>query len=109
MKHATTTLAEIRGGLLNEELSEAIVDCTAAVRETGRKGKVTLEIVIEPFDGEAGEIERVTVRDKVTLKKPEKKKRDSVFFIDSNNNLQRQQTIPGVDQSAPSTGASKAG
>ncbi len=97
MKHATTTIAEIRGGLLNEELAEAIGKVTAAVRETGRKGKVKLELVILPFDGEAGEIERVTVRDHVTTTLPEKKKRDSVFFIDTNNNLQRQQSIPGVE------------
>ncbi len=103
MKHFTTTLAEMRGGLLNDDLSEAMNKAAAAVRETGRKAKVKLELTILPFDGEPGEIERVAVTDKLTVQLPEKKKRDSVFFLDSNNNLQRQQTIAGVESEAADT------
>lgn len=97
MKPATSTLAEMRGGLLNEELGEALREATAAVRQTGRKASVKLEIIIEPYDGDEGDIERVSVKDKITLKKPEPKKRDSVFFINTNLDLQRQQTIGGVE------------
>lgn len=109
MKPATSVLAEMRGGLLNEELAEAIQEATTAVRATGRKAKVTLELTINAFGGEAGEVERVAIQDKVTVKVPEPKKFDSVFFIDSNNNLQRQQTISAVEPSAPRDGVQKAG
>lgn len=109
MKPATSTLAEMRGGLLNEELAEAMQKATASVRATGRKAKVTLEMTIQAFDGEPGEIERVAITDKITTKLPEPKKRDSIFFIDSNNNLQRQQSIAGVEPSAPRDGVQKAG
>lgn len=109
MKPATSTIAEMRGGLLNEELAEALQKATDAVRTTGRKAKVTLELTIIPYDGDPGEIERIAIADKVTTKLPEPKKRDSIFFIDSNNNLQRQQSIAGVEPSAPRDGVQKAG
>ncbi|HYE07693.1 MAG TPA: hypothetical protein VEL07_19395 [Planctomycetota bacterium] len=108
-KPSTSVIAEARGGLLNEELTEAIQKATTAVRATGRKAKVTLELTINAFGGEAGEVERVAIQDKITVKVPEPKKFDSVFFIDSNNNLQRQQTIVGVEPSASRDDAKKVG
>lgn len=108
MKPATTTIAEMRGGALNDELSKAIQDAAAAVRATGRAATVTLELKINPYDGDEGEVERVSVSDKVKTKLPEPKKRDSVFFITSGNDLTRQNVINGeVDQTHNANGTAK--
>lgn len=98
----------MRGGALNDELGAAIREATQAVRLTGRKATVKLEIIINPYDGDQGEIERVSLQDKVTIKKPEPKKRDSVFFITDKHDLTRQQVISGeVDQTHNADGSPK--
>jgi hypothetical protein len=98
MKPATTTLAEIRGGLCVEELGEALRAATAAVKQTGKKAKVCLTLSIE-VNGQApaGEIESVFVNDDITLKLPVPKKRASIFFVNERDDLMRQQVIAGVE------------
>lgn len=106
MKPATTTLAEIRGGLCVEELGEALRAATEAVKQTGKKAKVCLTLAIEPNgQAPAGEIESVFVNDDIALKLPVPKKRASIFFVNERNDLMRQQVIAGVE---PGTKAEQA-
>lgn len=101
MKPATTTLAELRGGLAVEELGDALRTATESVKATGKKAVVTVKLTIRP-NGQAdpGDVQSVFVDDDITTKLPVPSRRASVFFISEHSDLCRQQTIPGVEPAA---------
>lgn len=79
-------LRDLAGGTTHDELSEAIWDLAARVRDTGKKGSVTLTILVEPTKGDTT---MLTVSDEIKLKLPEHSRRPSVFFSDGQGNLSR--------------------
>lgn len=79
-------LREQSGGKTHDEMSEALYDLAARVRDTGKKGTVTLTISIEPMKGD----ERVlVVSDEIRIKLPEFPRKPSFFFTAADGNLSR--------------------
>lgn len=90
-------LAEHRSGHLHDEVSEALRQVVEGVGATGRKGKVTIEIMIEPFKNATGGV--VTISDDVKVKLPSTDRDSSLFFVTPEGNLTRdtpQRELPGV-------------
>src|SRR5262252_4072062 len=81
------TLREVRGGLVMTELSQKMTELVAAVRATGKGGKLTLELKIKPAS--KGETVCVMVEDDITVKLPKPEKATSVFYATEGNLLQR--------------------
>lgn len=67
-----------------EQLQSEIRDVTAAVRDAGGTGTVTLKLSIKK-NGDIG----VLVSDSITSTKPKVKSADSMFFVTDDNNLTR--------------------
>ena len=80
------SLREINGGRSHDELSIALRDLTAAVKETGRKGTLTYQVVVAPMKGNPDVLQ---VTDKVAARIPEPDRKASIFFADTDGNLTR--------------------
>ena len=79
-------LREHGAGRTHDELSEALHDLIRKVKDTGKKGSVSLAIVVEPVKKD----ERlVIVSDKITLRMPEHDRPSAMWFTDRNGNLTR--------------------
>jgi len=72
-------------GRTNRDLSEALQAITKAVAETRKAGSLTLKIDIKPQQNTGA----VTVTDKVTAKVPEFDRTASIFFVDEDGHLVR--------------------
>ncbi len=81
------TLRELRHGSALTELSESLAAVVAAVRATGKKGKLKLELSICPAS--KGETVCVMIEDTITTKLPQLEKPVSVFYSDEQNMLHR--------------------
>lgn len=79
-------LRDLDAGRTHDKMSEALWDLVARVRDTGKKGSVSLTIVVEPTKGDTVIL---TVLDEIKLKLPEHARRPSVFFSDNQGNLSR--------------------
>ena len=79
-------LREINGGKSHDELSIALRDLTASVKETGRKGTLTYTVTIAPMKGNPDVLQ---VTDRVAAKIPEPDRKASIFFADRDGNLTR--------------------
>jgi hypothetical protein len=73
-------------GRTHDELSEALWDLAARVRETGKKGSLTLVVNVEPMKGDTTVL---VVSDEIKLKLPEFQRGGSVFYSDEQGNLSR--------------------
>lgn len=82
-----TTLAQLGKGDSLAELSAKLGDTVAAVRATGKKGKLTYTLAIEPVPGTDGA--QVVLRDKVKMEKPEPERKSSLFFTTDAGGLSR--------------------
>ncbi len=102
------TLREINNGRLVAELTEELTKVIAAVRRSGKTGSISLTLKLKPR-GETNE--QLEVIPTVKGTKPEASRPISIFFVNSDNGLQRddptQHTLPGL-QSAPHTDAKSA-
>lgn len=79
-------LREHGRGRTHEELGEALHTLVARVKDTGKKGSVTLTIVVEPMKKD----ERLlVVGDKIAIKLPEHDRPSAVWFVGKDGNLQR--------------------
>lgn len=76
---------EQRNGSLHGELSHALHDLVAAVSEHGKKGSLTLQVVVEPM----GDGTTVRVSDKIKLALPDPERGAAIFFVDHDGNLTR--------------------
>lgn len=90
-------LQEQAQGRTHAEMGEALYDLASRVRDTGKKGSVTLTITIEPMKGD----ERVlVVADEIKLKLPEFPRKPSIFYTADDGNLSRsdpeQMALPGL-------------
>lgn len=78
------TLREIRRGDLLDEAADALQQLVAAVSDTGKVGKMTIEISIAPASKGQG---AVKVADKITLKIPTWPAGETILFVTPDNNL----------------------
>ncbi|MFD5599878.1 hypothetical protein ACFWHR_07450 [Leucobacter sp. NPDC058333] len=70
----------------HEELSVKMHDLVAAVMDTGKKGSLTLKIVVQPFKNDTSTLE---VADDVKLVMPQHDRKPGIFFPDKDGNLTR--------------------
>lgn len=78
-------MATLSKGRTNRDLSAALHAVVAAVAETRKNGSVTLTINVKPQQN----TEAVTVTDKITAKVPEFDRSASIFFVDREHHLVR--------------------
>lgn len=83
-------LREQSGGTTHDELGDGLHDLVARVRDTGKKGSVSLTITVAPLNGDA---DVLVVTDEIRLKLPEHDRKASLFYPDAQGNLTR--TDPG--------------
>lgn len=76
-----------RAGVCMDELSRQLAELTKTVRNSGRKGKLVLELTVNPLQKGGGRA--VTVTDKITLKLPTEEPEVSVFFVGDEGELTR--------------------
>ena len=81
-----TWLIEQSGGKTHEELSAALYDLVARVRDTGKKGSVSLTVNVAPLKGD---IDVLVVADEIKLRLPEHDRKASLFYPDRDGNLTR--------------------
>lgn len=86
LKPFAAFVQEQRRGALQTELSEALADLVRACVETGKKGKIQLEIAVAPTKDADG---TVYITDQVKLSAPRPDARPSMFFTDENGNVSR--------------------
>lgn len=79
-------ISDQASGTTDDEMSAALATVTEAVGRLGRKGKVTLDLVIEPA-GSSGR--NVAVAAKVTAKPPEAEPTPSIYFVGDHGSLHR--------------------
>ena len=80
-------LREQQSGRTHDELTDALATLAAAVKETGKKGSISLTITVAPFD--KGNGAALTVTDLVKVALPQHDRRKSIFYADDNGNLTR--------------------
>jgi len=81
-----TWLLEQSGGKTHEELSDALYDLVGRVRDTGKKGSVSLTVTVGPLKGDVGVL---IVSDEIKLRLPEHDRKASLFYPDRHGNLTR--------------------
>ena len=74
-------------GTLNDELTEELADVVKAVRETGKKGSITLKLDISMFD-RANE-DAIRISPTVSKKQPEHARQDTVMFSTADGDMLR--------------------
>lgn len=100
-----TWLIEQSGGKTHEELSAALYDLVGRVRDTGKKGSLSLTVNVGPLKGD---IDVLVVDDEIKLRLPEHDRKASLFYPDKDGNLTRRdpnqlsfeslaEVPPGVD------------
>lgn len=80
-------LTQIRGGQAVEEAGRDLQELVQAVRETGKPGKLTFSITVEPDKTDESV---VTLQPDVTLKIPKRAKAKGIFYMDSHGRLTRE-------------------
>jgi hypothetical protein len=81
------TLKEIRSGQAVEDLTDEMSKLVAAVRASGRAGKLTLTIAVKPAS--KGNVNTLMVDDAITIKTPVRETETTIFFSTDDNTLQR--------------------
>jgi hypothetical protein len=79
-------LREINAGRLVDELTDELTEVIAAVRETGKAGELVLSLKLKPRGECNTQLEVVPA---VKGKRPERARRVSIFFVNEDNGLQR--------------------
>lgn len=90
-------IRDINGGRLVAELTDELTDVIAAVRRSGKAGEIRLTLKLKP----RGDMnEQLEVIPTVKGSKPEASRPISIFFVNEDNGLQRedpyQHWIPGL-------------
>ncbi len=92
-------LREQANGRTHDELTDALADVVAAVRDTGKKGSVTLTINVTPLKNGGGAL---TVTDLVKKTVPIHDRRASIFYATPTGSLVKddpnQPTFEGLQQ-----------
>jgi hypothetical protein len=79
-------LREQAGGKTHDELSDALRDLVARVQDTGKKGSLSLTVNVEPLKGDT---DTLVIKDEIKLKLPEHDRKASLFFVNDDGNLTR--------------------
>ena len=79
-------LREQAKGKSHDELSDGLRDLVQRVRDTGKKGSIGYRVTVEPTKGVSGAL---TVSDEIKLSMPEHDRAASLFFVDGDGNLVR--------------------
>ena len=105
-----------RAGDCAAELSDHLRTLGIAVTSQGKKGKLILEITMEPTGRGAGTA--VAIHDKITLKEPQEEANPAIFFVGTDGDLSRQDPRQreldlrpmkgGKEDAQPETAAAKA-
>lgn len=80
-----TVLQQVAKGTAHNKLSELLAELTAAVRDHGKGGSLSITVKVEPTKGTS---ENLTVSITSTLKAPQATEA-SIFFADDTGNLTR--------------------
>lgn len=98
-------LQDIQGGTVANDAAAAMQELVNAVNELGKKGELTLKLVVQPLKGNTTAL---SVSGEVTVKAPKPEPATAVFFYDAAGNLMRddpkQAEIPNL-RIAPSKNA----
>jgi hypothetical protein len=79
-------LTVLDGGDVHAEASRALADLTAAVRDTGKKGSLTITVEMSPLKGSSNQL---VIAARLGVKLPKTDPGSAVFFIDAAGNLSR--------------------
>lgn len=82
----SATVAQLRGGRTQEELSKKLNELVNACRDTGKSGTISLKITIKPDKGDTGQY---FLEDNTTVKLPEFERGKTLMFGTPDGNLQR--------------------
>lgn len=85
-KPFATFLLEQAGGKTHTELTDNLRDLVAKVKDTGKKGTLTLTVSIAPMKGDAS---MLVVSDEIKMRPPEHDRKASIFWPDNDGNLLR--------------------
>jgi hypothetical protein len=95
----TEILGFINRGALLEETTVCLAELVQAIRDTGKKGSITLVVDVEPFKGSD---ETLNVAGRVSVKLPKALAHASVMFTDAKGGLHRDDPnrpqLPFADQ-----------
>ena len=80
-------LSQIRGGAALSDAARDLQELVQAVRDTGKSGKLSFSITVEPDKADEGV---VTLLPDITLKLPKKARAKGIFYMDKNGNLTRE-------------------
>lgn len=99
------TFSSLRRGAAAIEASEKLKDVVKAVQETGKAGKIVIELTIKPNAMNNGEVEAVKLQDKITGKPPVIAG-ESVLFVNSQcelvaNNFNQRTLFPEIEKRPP--------
>lgn len=86
------TLAQLRGGKTQEELSQELNQLVQECRTTGKKGSLTLTITVRPDKGDNGQY---FLKPEIKVKAPQFETGDTLFWGTPEGNLQRTDPAQG--------------
>lgn len=84
-----STLAELKNGRAHIDCSRKLSELVSAVVDTKKKGKLILEMVIEPSGMEDGRVSETAVTWACRIAKPEHDTGRSLFFVTRDGRLTR--------------------
>lgn len=79
-------LTQLRGGKLQEELSQELNQLIQDCRKVGKKGEITLTVVVNPDKGDSGQY---FMRPDIKIKSPKPEVGETMFWATPEGNLQR--------------------
>ncbi|GAA1026872.1 hypothetical protein GCM10009557_06130 [Virgisporangium ochraceum] len=85
----SAVLTEIGGGKIHARLSAQLAELTAAVRDTGKKGEITIKVRVEPLKKADQNTLVVTASSTAKVPEGDDASPTSVFFADASGNLRR--------------------
>jgi hypothetical protein len=88
-------LSEVNKGVVADDAATELAKLVAAVKETGKKGRMTITLEVSPFSGND---EIVQVSGSVAMRPPKAAAPMSVFYQDDDGNLTRNDpnALPGL-------------
>lgn len=88
MKPFVAFINEVNDGQIHEKLTSALADVLRSVRDTGKKGSLTLKIDVKPGGKHA--IDKVTIDHLVKVSLPEMETASDMFYLTEDADWSRQ-------------------